>query len=108
MKTIKITKTVTEQITVNFPLYTTDGLHYYCFNDNACIAIKNSKIVGFAIEQFIEGNYPYSWLSLTQITEQEFKTVWQQAQSEITLEYHRIFSKQNDFIEAQAERSNEQ
>ena len=40
-------------------------------------------------------------------TEQEFKSAWQQAQSEITLEYHRIFSKQNDFIEAQAERSNE-
>ena len=108
MKTIEITKTVTEQITVNFPLYTTDGLHYYCFYDGGCIAVKNNKYVGFSIEQFFERIYPDSWLLLTQITEQEFKTVWQQAQSEITLEYHRIFSRQNYFIETQAERSGEQ
>jgi hypothetical protein len=33
------------------------------------------------------------------ITEEEFKKAWAYAQSEITLKYHQLFSKQNAFIE---------
>lgn len=107
MKTIEITKTVTEQITVEFPLYTTDGTFYYRIDESGCIGIKNNKYIGVAIEEYKNGNYPESWMTKKQITEHEFIKIWQEAQSEITLKYHSFFSKNNNFIAKQSEHNNE-
>ena len=76
MKTIEITKTVTETITVEFPLYTTDGLHYFRFDDNGCICIKMHELSTFSIEEYNNKCYSESWMLLDKISEQEFYQVF--------------------------------
>ncbi len=80
MKTIEIKKTVTETITFDFPLYTSDGiLHYFRFDENGCIAVKIHKLSTPAIEDYNSNIYPDSWMLFDKISEQEFYSKFEQA-----------------------------
>lgn len=69
---IEIDEIVKKEIQIEFPHYTTDGLHFYKFkNEHSCTQVVGSKIIGgFKIETSVK--FPTGWMLLAKITEQEF------------------------------------
>lgn len=105
-----ITKTVSEEIEieVNYPMFVKDENHtitwfYALISDEKYIEVtKGDYVNGIKTMDLQVDNF----IDLPQITEEEFLKEYAEANSVNVVNYHNVFSKQNDFIEAQAERSN--
>lgn len=69
---IEIDEIVKKEIQIEFPHYTTDGLHFYKFKDeHNCTQVVGSKIIGgFKVETSV--NFPKVWMLFDKITEKEF------------------------------------
>lgn len=69
---IEIDEIVKKEIQIEFPHYTTDGLHFYKFkNEHSCTQVVGSKLIGgFKVETHI--HFTNRWMLLNKITEKEF------------------------------------
>ena len=93
---MKIKTTVEVEVEVKFPFYATDGLHYFRIDENGCLMVKYSEKLFTSID--FTKYYPESYFAIAQCTEKEFLTAYTEAQSYLTVMYHNLFSKSNEFI----------
>ena len=95
---LKITTEITTEIEIEFPYFAKQGIFAYCFIDeNHCIQVQQGKFTCAAIQ--ILSVYPESFLLIQKCTQDEFLLHYQNAQAELTLQYHELFSK-NHILES--------
>ena len=78
---LKIEEQVTREIDVEFPLFTTDGLHYYKFeNENNCTeAMRSNFTEGYVIRKHIKGAFPQTWMLNEAINEEQYNRAYERA-----------------------------
>ena len=71
---LTINETVTREIEIEFPLFTTDGLHFFKFkNEHNCTQVAVLYLTGLCtIERYMESCFPKDWMLLEKVTEKEF------------------------------------
>jgi len=91
---LKIKSEITTEIDIDFPYFAKNGIHAYCFiNENECIGVRQGGYTTARIEHY--SPYPEIWLLEPKCTHDEFLLHYQNAQAELTLQYHKLFSKNN-------------
>jgi len=95
---IQIKEIVITEIDIDFPYYAKNGIHAYCFiNENECIGVRQGGYTTARIEHY--SPYPEIWIIEPKCTHDEFLLHYQNAQAELTLIYHELFSK-NHILES--------
>ena len=80
------------EIDIEFPYFTTTGIHSFCFIDeHKCIQVTLGQYTAPSIDT--HSYYPQSWLLEQKCTQKEFQKHYENAQSELTIKYHELFSK---------------
>jgi hypothetical protein len=91
---LQIKSEITTEIDIEFPYFAKNGIHAYCFiSQNECVGVRLGEYTTARIEHY--SVYPESWLLDTKCTQDEFLAHYQNAQAELTLLYHELFSKNN-------------
>ena len=71
---IEINETVKRTVEIEFPHYTTDGLHFFKFkNEHNCTQVAVRDLTGLCMaEIYTEDCFPKDWMLLEKVTEKEF------------------------------------
>ena len=78
---IKINEHVRREIDIEFPLFTTDGTHYFMFNNvEHCICVTyKPNVFGYSINRYIKNCFPEIWMAYETITKEEFNKQYEKA-----------------------------
>jgi len=91
---LQIKSEIATEIDIDFPCFAKNGIYAYCFiSEEECVGVRNGAYTGAAIERYTV--YPESWLLEPKCTQDEFLLHYQNAQAELTILYHELFSKNN-------------